>query len=451
MEKIEPVNGIVTEQTTNWHSINWKEAHRQVRKLRQRIFKATREGNWKKVNKLQRLMLRSYSNIQVSVRRATQDNKGKKTAGVDKEKCLNPQQRGQMVQTLTTLKSWSPKPTKRIYIPKSNGKKRPLGIPSITDRCLQAIVKNALEPTWEAQFEGTSYGFRPKRSTHDAQQRIFKNIKGENNRKWWVVEADIKGCFDNISHQPLLESIKNFPARGLIKDWLKAGYVDNNTFHPSIAGTPQGGIISPLLANIALHGLEKELGIKYRKYPSTNGWNNLSKRTLVRFADDFVILCESKEDAEEAKIIAKNWLIKKGLELSEEKTRITHLTEGFDFLGWNFRKYKTSCQKTGFITLIKPSNKSLREIKKKIKISMAQLKGAPPEAVLRELQPLIRGWANYHNSQETFNKLDAYVFWKLKRWGLRRYPKNMSWDKISSKHFGKFCPGRQDKWVFGSY
>ncbi|NEP26982.1 group II intron reverse transcriptase/maturase [Moorena sp. SIO3I6] len=459
MEKIELTSSdgsIVTEQPNDWHSINWKEAHRQVRKLRQRIFKATREGNWKKVNKLQRLMLRSYSNIQVSVKRVTQENKGRKTAGVDKEKCLNPQQRGQMVQTLSTLKSWSPKPTKRIYIPKSNGKQRPLGIPSITDRCLQAIVKNALEPTWEAQFEGTSYGFRPKRSTHDARQRIFLNINGEKNRKWWVVEADIKGCFDNIAHQPLLDSIGNFPARGAIEKWLKAGYVDKNTFHPTDSGTPQGGIISPLLANIALHGLEEELGITYKeRKDSRNGkpsWYNTSNRTLVRFADDFVILTETKEDAANAKEITRKWLTKKGLTLSEEKTRITHLTEGFDFLGWNFRKYKTTTKRTGFITFIKPSDKSFRDIKKKIKIEMAKLKGASPESIIPKLQPIIRGWTNYHSgvvAKETFSKLQQYVNWKLVRWGKRKYGQK-SWEWIKKKHYGKFCPGREDQYVFGS-
>ncbi|WP_293090997.1 reverse transcriptase domain-containing protein [Moorena sp. SIOASIH] len=327
MEKIEPISqdtGIVTEHTTEWHSINWKKAYRQVRKLRQRIFKATREGNWKKVNKLQRLMLRSYSNVQISVKTATQQNKGKRTAGVDQEKCLNPQERGQMVDRLINLKSWAAKPTKRIYIPKANGKQRPLGIPSITDRCLQAIVKNTLEPAWEAQFEGTSYGFRPGRSAHDARQRIFSNIKGEKNRKWWIVEADIKGCFDNIAHQPLLESIGNFPARKQIKDWLKAGYVDKNTFHPTESGTPQGGIISPLLANIALHGLETELGITYKRVKRNNRasyWENKSNRTIARFADDFVIITESKEDAVNAKEITKKWLSKRGLELSEEKNQ----------------------------------------------------------------------------------------------------------------------------------
>ncbi|OLT62528.1 group II intron reverse transcriptase/maturase [Moorena bouillonii] len=458
MEKIEPTSkevGIVTEHATAWHSINWKEAYRQVRKLRQRIFKATRQGNWKKVNKLQRLMLRSYSNIQVSVRKATQDNKGKRTAGVDKEKALEPQERGKMVETLSNLKKWKPKPTKRIYIPKSNGKQRPLGIPSITDRCIQAITKNALEPAWEAQFEATSYGFRPGRGTHDARQRIFLNINGERNKKWWVVEADIKGCFDNIAHQPLMETIGNFPARRLIQEWLKAGYVNKNTFHPTEMGTPQGGIISPLLANIALHGLEKELGITYRKEKTKKGedsWRNKSNRTLVRFADDFVILTESEEDATNAKVITEKWLAKKGLNLSEQKTKITHLLEGFDFLGWNFRKYKTTTRKKGYITLIKPSNKSLKRIKKKIKWEFAKLKGASVQQLIWKLQPIIRGWTNYHNgvvAKETFNKLNDYISWKLVRWCKRRSPKK-DWKWIKEKHFGCFCPGREDKQVFGS-
>ncbi|WP_424099809.1 group II intron reverse transcriptase/maturase [Moorena producens] len=459
MEKIESNpkgNGIVTKQATDWHNTNWKHAHRMVRKLRRRIFRATREGNWKKVNKLQRLMLKSYSNILVSVKQATQINKGKKTAGVDKQIKLNPQERGEMVETLTNYKAWKPIPTRRIYIPKSNGKQRPLGIPSITDRCIQGIVKNALEPTWEAKFEAISYGFRPGRSTHDARQRIFPNICGERNRKWWVLDADISGCFDNIAHEPLLETIGNFPAANLIKGWLKAGYVHKDVFYDTQEGTPQGGIISPLLANIALHGLEEELGIKYKwrkdqRNKDGGSWANITSRTYVRFADDFVILTESEEDAIEAKEITDKWLSKKGLKLSEEKTKITHLTTGFDFLGWTFRKYKTSSRKTGLVTLIKPSKKSIDKIKNKIREELNKLKGASQPEVIKKLNPIIRGWGNYHNgvvSKEVFSEIDNYVNWKLQRWGRRKHSKKSNtW--VNKKYFGKLCPGRDDKWVFG--
>ncbi|NEQ11248.1 MAG: group II intron reverse transcriptase/maturase [Moorea sp. SIO4E2] len=460
MEKIEPnstENGIVTEQATEWHSIDWKKAYRLVRKLRRRIFLATREGNWKKVNKLQRLMLRSYSNILISVRQAAQLNQGKNTPGIDKIANLTPKLRAELVDALKIYKAWKPIPTKRVYIPKPNGKKRPLGIPSMIDRCIQSIVKNALEPSWEAKFEPTSYGFRPGRSTHDARQRIFNNIKGENNRKWWVIDADISGCFDHIAHEPLLETIGNFPARNLVEQWLKTGYVDKGVFYNTESGTPQGGIISPLLANIALHGMENELGITYKwrkdKRKKSGGfWNNISERTFVRFADDFVILTQSKEDATEAKVIIQEWLTKKGLRLSEEKTSIKHLTEGFDFLGWNFRKYRTTARKTELVTLIKPSKKNINNFKKQLKDEFKKLKSASQEQVIRKLNPKIRGWGNYHDgvvAQETFNTLDSYIFWKLKRWGLRKHP-NKSWKWISKNYFGKHCPGREDKWVYGN-
>ncbi|NEO91756.1 MAG: group II intron reverse transcriptase/maturase [Moorea sp. SIO3G5] len=459
MEKIESNpegDDIVTKQPTRWHSIDWKKAYRRVRNLRRRIFKATREGNWKKVNKLQRLLLSSYSNILISVKQATQINKGKKTPGIDEIANLKPNERGELVDALAKYKSWKPIPTKRIYIPKSNGKKRPLGIPSMTDRCLQGMVKNALEPTWEAQFEPTSYGFRPGRSTHDARQRIFLNINGEDNRKWWVVDADISGCFDNIAHQPLIETIGQFPAIKLIKDWLKAGYVHKGTYFDTEAGTPQGGIISPLLANIALHGLERELEISYtwnkdKRKKAGGYWANRTKRTYVRFADDFVILTESKEDAINAKETAQRWLAKKGLNLSEEKTQITHLTTGFNFLGWNFRKYETSTRKTGSITLIKPSQESIQKIKTRFKEEFKNLKGATQSQVIGKINPIIRGWGKYHDgavSKEIFSDIDDYIFWKLKRWGKRKHH-NKSIEWIHQKYFGKFCPNRDDNWVFG--
>ncbi|OLT62142.1 group II intron reverse transcriptase/maturase [Moorena bouillonii] len=459
MEKIESKpsgNGIVTKQATDWHTTDWKRAYRMVRKLRRRIFKATREGNWKKVNKLQRLMLRSHSNTLTSVKQATQINSGKKTAGIDKQTKITPAERGEMVDSLRNYKAWKPIPTKRIYIPKSNGKKRPLGIPSITDRCLQGIVKNALEPSWEARFEPVSYGFRPGRSTHDARQRIFQNINGENNRKWWVLDADISGCFDNIAHLPLLEAIGNFPATNLIKDWLKAGYVDKDVYYNTEEGTPQGGIISPLLANIALHGLEEELGIEYKwrrdKRRKDGGWwANISPRTYIRFADDFVILTESEEDAAKAKEITTKWLSKKGLTLSEEKTKISHLTKGFDFLGWNFRKYQTSGKKTGLITLIKPSGKSVDKIKKKLREEFKRGKSLTQRTLIGKINSIVRGWSNYHNgtvSKEIFSELDSYMFWKLQRWARRKHAKK-SHDWVNEKYFGKYCPGREDNWVFG--
>ncbi|NEQ82915.1 MAG: group II intron reverse transcriptase/maturase [Moorea sp. SIO2I5] len=459
MEKIEPKpigNGIETKQTTEWHHIEWKKAYRNVRKLRRRIFQATQEGDWKKVNKLQRLMLRSYSNILVSVKQASQLNKGKNTPGIDGMAKLTPKLRGELVDALKNHKAWKPIPTKRIYIPKSNGKKRPLGIPSMIDRCIQCIVKNALEPSWEAIFEPTSYGFRPGRSTHDARQRIFLNISGEKNKKWWVLDADISGCFDNIAHEPLLKTIGNFPARNLIRDWLKAGYVDKKVYFDTETGTPQGGIISPLLANIALHGMEEELGIKYRwnkdKRKKSGGfWTNTSNRTFVRFADDFVVLTESKEDAANAKATIQEWLTKKGLNISEEKTKISHITVGFDFLGWNFRKYQTTKRKTGLVTLIKPSKQNIQKFKKQLKEEFIKLKGASQETVIKVLNPKIRGWGNYHSgvvAKETFNGLDDYIFWKLTRWGLRKHPKkSRQW--IYKKYFDNLCPGRDDNWVFG--
>ncbi|NEO00079.1 MAG: group II intron reverse transcriptase/maturase [Moorea sp. SIO3I7] len=459
MEKIEPnskENGIVTEQTTYWHSVNWKRAYRTVRKLRRRIFRATREGNWKLVNKLQRLMLRSYSNILISVRQAAQLNKGKNTPGIDKIAKLNPKLRGELVDALSSYRAWNPIPTKRVYIPKSNGKKRPLGIPSMIDRCIQGIVKNALEPAWEAKFEPTSYGFRPGRSTHDARQRIFTNISGERNKKWWVLDADITGCFDNIAHEPLLENIGNFPARKLVKQWLKAGYMEGDVFYNTEAGTPQGGVISPLLANIALHGMEEVLGIRYKwntdkRRKSGGTWNNITNRTFVRFADDFVVLTETEEDAANAKVILQEWLAKKGLSLSEEKTNTRHLTEGFDFLGWNFRKYRTTARKSELVTLIKPSSKNINKFKKSLKETFKKLKGATQLQVIKELNPKIQGWGNYHDgvvAKKTFTKVDSYIHWKLNRWGKRRHPKkSLNW--VNNKYFGKLCPGRNDKWVFG--
>lgn len=254
------VNVIGQTEQQGWNSIDWKQHKRVVRNLRGRIFRAQRNGEYYKVRSLTKLLLKSYSNLLISVRQITQINTGKQTAGVDGQTALTPEERITLVQELRD-DNWIPSPTKRVYIPKKNGKRRPLGIPTVKNRVIQNVVKNALEPCWEAKFEEHSYGFRPGRSCHDAIEQCFTrlnlNPRGSNNT--WVLDADISGFFDNISHETILESVKYFPGRKLIQDWLKAGYLDKSVLNPTHKGTPQGGVVSPLLANIGLHGLQNHL------------------------------------------------------------------------------------------------------------------------------------------------------------------------------------------------
>lgn len=442
----------------SWWDFDLKKSYQIVEGLRKRIFRATLEDNMKKVRSLQRLMLRSTANIFISVRRATQINKGKATAGIDNQTALTPAERANIVEALTKYKAWKPKPAKRVYIPKKNGKTRPLGIPTIMDRCIQGMVKNALEPYWEAKFEPTSYGFRPSRSTKDVRERIFLNLKsspqGKPPKKQWIVEGDIKGCFDNISHPKLVEIIGNFPARKLIEYWLKAGYVDQGTFYPTKSGTPQGGIISPLLANIALHGLEEHLGIKYYERKDNNGnitWTNKTKRTVTKYADDFVILCETKKDAIKAREETREWLVDRGLELSPEKTRITEAIDGFDFLGWNFRLYQVDNTKSGVKTLIKPSHESVRMVQQNLKECFKRNRGNSLSVLIKDANAIIRGWCEYHKvavSKEIFGSLDNWLYKVQKKWVKRRTPK-MTNKERAKRYFGKFNPQMDNKWVFG--
>ncbi len=250
-----------TETHTDWNAVHWQKINRIVRHLRPRIFRATQEGNWKKGRSLQKLMLKSHSKRLVSVRRVTQSSTGRKTPGMDKLVIKTPAARGRMVDHLAHYALWKAKPVRRVYIPKAHGKLRPLGMPAVVDRCIQAMVKNALEPAWEAKFEGSRYGFRPGRSGHDAMAKI-DGLARPNTRKKWVLDADIQGAFDHISHDYLLKAIGPFPGRERINQWLKAGYVEQEVFHATERGTPQGGVVSPLLAHMALHGMEEAIGVK---------------------------------------------------------------------------------------------------------------------------------------------------------------------------------------------
>ncbi len=328
-----PLANVTTQNTIkNWSAISWRDQHKRVNNLRQRIYRATEMGDVKRVRNLQKLMLKSTANKLTAIRRVTQQNQGRNSPGVDKVIVRTHKERKALYQALKHAKPGTSLPVKRVYIPKKKGK-RPLGLPTIFDRCMQTVVKNALEPCWEAKFEANSYGFRPGRSTHDALERIFCIANSKNTRKW-VLDADIKGAFDNINHEFLLAQLKGFVGISWIKQWLIAGYIENLTWHSTSTGTPQGGVISPLLANIALHGMEQLLGLKY------NCQGNLLRGccTFVRYADDFVVFHETREGCEEAKNKLQHWLAPRGLQFSHDKTHIRHLTQGFDFLGFHIRQ-----------------------------------------------------------------------------------------------------------------
>lgn len=434
----------------DWDSIEWGPVTTYVRKLRQTIFRATKKGDLRKVRTLQRTMLRSLENRVISVRRVTQVNQGKKTAGVDRQLVTTSEARWELVQQLAKYKLWHPKPARRIYIPKANGKQRPLGIPVVVDRAIQAMVKNALEPYWEAKFEDSSYGFRPGRSCHDAIARIYNLASAKGNRRW-ILDADIKGAFDNINHGKLLELIGHFPARGVIREWLKAGYMEEGVYHDTDSGTPQGGVISPLLANVAFHGMEDALGVRFKVRRNRSYSCELHPQSvgLVRYADDFVVFCRSQEEAEQAKRTLESWFHDRGLTFSPEKTRIVNLDEGFDFLGFHVRQYKVSNSKSGYRLLIKPSKDSVNAIKRKLKQAFRQRRGFRVDAVVGTVNPIIRGWANYFRigvSSEVYDCLDSYLFALQQRWVNWQHP-NKNWRWKRTRYWGNYRRGNQ--WVFG--
>lgn len=441
---MQPAANVTSGAILDWQAIDWKRVYRIVKNLRQRIFRASREGDLRKVRSLQRLMLRCRSNVLESVRRVTQVNQGKHTPGIDKILVKTPEARGALCRKLSHLELHKVHPVRRVYIPKKKGR-RPLGIPTIEDRCVQAMVKNALEPYWEARFEGISYGFRPGRGCHDAIEKIFRLARSNTTRPW-VVDADIKGAFDHIEHAALLKAIGNFPARGLIVQWLKAGYVEHGNTYPTESGTPQGGVISPVLLNVALHGMEQALGIRYTARGQAQG-----QYALVRYADDLVVFCPTREAAEEAKDRLADWLKPRGLRLSEDKTRLSHLTEGFNFLGFNIRHYATpNSSRSGHKLLIKPSRDSVNQLKRRLKGIWRQQVGTPTGWLIKELNPIIRGWSNYFRTgvaKEIFADLDNFMHQRAKRYVKRRHPTQAGWWR-TAKYWGQTQEHPQDRWVF---
>jgi Retron-type reverse transcriptase len=437
------VNG-PEDDVADWHALDWRAAEDDVRRLRQRIFTASQAGDSKRVRNLQKLMLRSRSNTLVSVRRVTELNAGRTTAGVDDEVVLTPAAKIDLAGWAQhSSESWQARPVKRVYIPKARGR-RPLGIPVIVDRVLQARVVNALEPEWEARFEPKSYGFRPGRGCQDAIGAIYLTAKGPNPSRQWVLDADLASAFDRIDHSFLLGLLGTFPARGLIADWLKAGVIENGRFAPTEEGTPQGGVISPLLLNVALHGIEQAAGVRYRTTGSNAGTAEPGSPVVVRYADDLIALCHTRHQAEQVQARLVGWLAPRGLAFNEDKTQIVTLDEGVDFLGFTVRRYHGKL-------LIKPSKAAVRRIRERLRTEMLSLRGANAKAVLHRLTPIIRGWSSYYRtvvSSEIFNSLDDYM-WKLTyKWATRGHSnKSKYW--VTARYYGAFNPSRRDRWVFG--
>jgi RNA-directed DNA polymerase len=422
-----------------WQFIDWDRVYSEVKSLQQRIVKARKEGRHNKVKSLQWLLTHSLSAKLLAVKRVT-ENAGKNTAGVDGVVWNTPLQKLNAAKPLTR-KGYKAKPLKRVYIPKKNGKKRPLGIPTMHDRAMQALYLMALDPVSETTADNCSYGFRPKRSCADAIARCYIHLSRKSSAEW-ILEGDIKGCFDHISHQWMLE---NIPVdKVVLKQWLNAGFIDNKRLFPTEEGMPQGGIISPTLANMVLDGMEQAIGnatgITYRK----NGWQKTNKHKIhmVRYADDFIITGSSKEVLENTVLpIIRQFLESRGLQLSGEKTIITSIYEGFDFLGQNVRKYNNGT------LLIKPSKNSFKSITAKIKEVVKKNRATPPDRLIRQLNPIIRGWCYYHRHvccNKHFNKLDTIVWSTIWRWAVRRHSnKGRTWVKIKY-----FKSNDRSKWIF---
>ncbi len=431
-----------------WDKVRWREQEEQVRRLRQRIFKASQEQDWPKVRNLQKLMLRSRANTLVSVRQVTQRNAGRRTAGVDGEVALTSEARTAVAERVhQSITSWQPRAVRRVYIPKASNraKLRPLGIPVLVDRCHQARVRNALEPEWEARFEPASYGFRPGRGCHDAIGAIYNVCAGPAAKRTWALDADLAAAFDRIDHSFLLGQLGSFPARDMISGWLKAGVFEaGKGFTPTEGGTPQGGVISPCLLNVALHGLEEAAGVRRKTSGVHAGETVAGSPVAIRYADDVTVLCHSQRQAEQVRARLAEWLAPRGLAFNEEKTRIVRLEDGFDFLGFNVRRYRRKL-------LIKPSKAAVTRLRERLAAETRTLRGGNAMAIIARLNPVIRGWTAYYRpvvSSEIFSALDSYTWSLLYKWARWRHPnKPVRW--VVTRYFGKFSKFRNDHWVFG--
>lgn len=416
-----------------WDSIGWADVQRQVRRLQTRIVKWTQAGKHNKVKALQWLLTHSFSGKALAVKRVT-ENKGKNTPGVDKVIWKTPRAKANAI-TWLKRRGYSALPLRRVLIPKRNGKTRPLGIPVMRCRAMQALHLLALEPIAETTADPNSYGFRPERATADAGEQCFNALARKASAQW-VLEADIKACYDEISHAWMIANIST--DKVVLQKWLKAGYVYQDALFPTEAGVPQGGIISPVVANMTLDGLETMLAEKFPIAKRTG-----LKMNMVRYADDFIITGNSKEWLEhEVKPAVVEFLAERGLVLSPEKTKVTHIDEGFDFLGWNIRKHNGKL-------LIKPSKANVKAHLDKIREVIKDNKTAKQTSLIRLLNPILRGWANYHRhvvAKVTFSKIDSQVWSMLWRWAVRRHPgKGTRW--VKEKYFK--TQGTRN-WVFAA-
>jgi len=439
-----------TAKVDEFSASNRRKCEDYVNKMQRQIHKAVEAGKWRKARYLIYLLTkRSKATRILATYRITTKNRGKHTAGVDNvriPKSVTPESRRRIRLSILKQATASRRPNhiRRIYISKPNGKKRPLGIPVILDRIAQDIIRMAIEPITEYHFDDCSYGFRPKRSCHDAIKDIFKklsqNCKGTPK---WLVEGDIKGCFDNIRHEIILDTLREWHVPETItksvKRILTAKISEERILFPSDKGTPQGGVISPMLANVALTQLDEKC----------RNWTARKEYTpLVRYADDFIIVCNTEAEAEKRKEELSSWLKEEiGLELSVEKTSITHISQGFGFLGFNIRKYYLKSRNGRPKLLIKPARENVSGFLKDIRQTIKTMRQSTTENLVRTLNPKIQGWGLYHRhvvSKRTFTKIDSEIYQALWRWAKRRHPKK-SGNWIRNRYFKTF---RGDRWVF---